>query len=139
MTPTPSQQRADALAAFEMAAKIAESKAPHLMLARDIAAAIREHAAALAQADDTGAGEWQPIETAPHATRGLPIDIWFNGRRFTDVHWTDTESGGWADASSCVIWLRHFKTPGPTHWMRTPPPTSADTTGEAALSIQEGV
>lgn len=72
-------------------------------------------------------GGWQPIETAPKVIDS--IDLWANGRRYTDCIWSKPTYGSgqcWVqlDASYDSNGPIDEEVRNPTHWMHPPkPPT----------------
>ena len=76
---------------------------------------------------------WQPIETAPRD--GTEIDVWVDGHRVCNVHWSFSRSGttgepiddpawdGWAvDGASGQSYTPNYVRGTPTHWMPLPEP-----------------
>jgi hypothetical protein len=67
---------------------------------------------------------WQPIETVPDDKDREPLDLWVDGRRWTDMVWQITcptaPDGAWKRSGE--HWAECFPGMTPTHWMRAGKP-----------------
>jgi hypothetical protein len=85
-----------------------------------------------ALAHPAAAGQWQPIETAPHESEVL---VWFGpsvgvkSATYTDPHGDGVMSWCVTDEKFDPHPIRRFCAPYPTHWIPLPP---APTKGEPA-------
>ncbi len=69
--------------------------------------------------------EWQPIETAPK--NGMKIDLWADGRRWTDCQWGRFDEGSVAPFGA-LHWRNLNSLSAPTHWMPLPEPPAIRST-----------
>jgi hypothetical protein len=69
--------------------------------------------------------KWQPIETAP---RDRLIDIWFNGKRWTECYY-DSICDEWRTSRPGGL-LVSVKARYVTHWMPLPPPPMEQTNAD---------
>lgn len=73
--------------------------------------------------------DWEPIDTAPRD--GTLVDLWANGRRWTDFAYQSDGVRGWCREEGHPVTYRHLLTP-PTHWRRITGPKDPRPTIDAA-------
>lgn len=88
--------------------------------------AYRERAlAALAAADKAA---WRQISEYDPVKHGEVVDLWVNGRRWTNMEWSPTSpvnpGGAWKRDGD--DWWQELSTLNPTHFMSLPSPPSDD-------------
>jgi hypothetical protein len=81
---------------------------------------------AVARAALDAVPRWRPIESAPKD--GTPVDLWVDGRRWTNMEWNSTSPcnpyGAWKPEGAS--WEEELSCLNPTHWMPLPEPPTDD-------------
>jgi hypothetical protein len=93
---------------------------------RDVYGAAKKEYYSAARAALNAVPRWRPISEAPKD--GTPVDLWCDGRRWTDMEWNSTSpsnpDGAWKPEGAS--WKEELSWMRPTHWMPLPEPPTND-------------